>query len=102
MERLYLLESRILQDDWSASNKICILDVLNVPPLDAMCEKESDIALLSIVLHRKNTPRHQFLEPSPSILLQPVTNCQSISPSVRFSTNMTYHVVRCQPINWVF
>ena len=46
-------------------------------------EQESDVALSSTVLHRKNTPRHQFLVPSPSLFLQPVTNCESKSPSVR-------------------
>ena len=84
-EIVFDTESRIFQDDWSVSNKICIPDALfSMSQLWMQCvEQESDVALSSIVLHRKNTPRHQFLEPSPSLFLQPVTNCESISPSVR-------------------
>ena len=84
-EIVFVTESRIFQDDWSVSNKICIPDVLfSMSHIWMHCVKqESDVALSSIVLHSKNIPRHQFLEPTPNLLLQPVTNCESISPSVR-------------------
>ena len=84
-EIVFVTESRIFQDDWSVSNKICIPDVLfSMSHLWMHCVKqESDVALSSLVLHRKSIPSHQFLDPTPTLLLQPVTNCESISPSVR-------------------